>query len=498
MFFSIFVLAILLAAVGGAFAQNGINLSSALDSPVGAGFMFQGQLKDAGGAVTGSCDMIFKLYDDMLAGVQIGSDFAATVPVNNGQFTVLLNSSGEFGATAFDGNARWLEVAVKCPGDADFTTLSPRQQITAAPYAQYALGGHSAVTSTWIQQTPRNVAPDPRDGTANAYDAANDRFILFGGSTTGGAPFPTDVWVLEKASGLGGTSGWIQLSPVGGPPPGRQLGTAVYDPTSNSLIVHGGCAGGCAPALSDTWVLSNANGLGGTPGWTQLPNAPVARDYHTAVYDPGSNRMIVFGGNQAFPGTDLNDVWVLIDANGIGTPSWTQLSPIGTPPAVRNGSNAVYDPATNRMIVFGGVQISGSPYTYYNDVWILTNANGLGGSPEWIQLNPMSDLPAARALSSTVFDPISNRMTLFGGGIYDEPTNVYFDDVWVLTEANGVGKTPQWTQIVPHGGLPTVRANHAAGYSLSSNRMIVTTGTISGTGWTNEVWLFTNANGLVR
>lgn len=34
------------------------------------------------------------------------------VPVSNGLFTVLLNGNGEFGANAFNGSARWLQIQV--------------------------------------------------------------------------------------------------------------------------------------------------------------------------------------------------------------------------------------------------------------------------------------------------------------------------------------------------------------------------------------------------
>jgi hypothetical protein len=72
--------------------------------------------------------------------------------------------------------------------------------------------------------------------------------------------------------------------------------------------------------LRDAWVLSNANGIG-TPVWTQLgpfPFFPEGRFFHTAVYDPLVNTMIVFGGSttpDSFAST--NNVWMLSDANGL-------------------------------------------------------------------------------------------------------------------------------------------------------------------------------------
>jgi len=73
-----------------------------------------------------------------------GSQQGTTVDVNDvdvsdGYFTVAL----DFGSAVFTGDARWLEIAVR-PGTSsdpcDFATLSPRQEVTPAPYALYAGG----------------------------------------------------------------------------------------------------------------------------------------------------------------------------------------------------------------------------------------------------------------------------------------------------------------------------------------------------------------------
>ena len=135
----------------------------------------------------------------------------------------------------------------------------------------------------------------------------------------------------------------------------------------------------CDIPLNDTWVLSNANGLGGTPAWTELSptgSLPSPRGYHNAVYDATSNRMIVYSGEGA-GNSSLSDIWVLSNANGLGgTPAWTQLSPTGNTPDAQDQSAAVYDPTTNTLIVFGGGN-------YVNSVWTLSNGNGLTGTPAW-------------------------------------------------------------------------------------------------------------------
>ena len=189
--------------------------------------------------------------------------------------------------------------------------------------------------------------------------------IVYGGMDCNESTFYNDVWVLTNANGLGGTPAWTRLAPAGVPPSDKLGFSAVYDPTSNEMIVFGG------DRSANILILSHANGLGGTPAWTELTPAGGAippRYEHTAVYDPASNRMAIFGGGGL--GSQLNDTWVLANANNSGgTPTWTQLAPSGTIPPARQGQTAVLDPTTNRMIVFGGA----SGEVGFNDTWALSN-----------------------------------------------------------------------------------------------------------------------------
>ncbi len=106
-------------------------LAPAID--VSTFFTYQGYLLQGGVAVNGSCDFEFRLYNALTAGTQVGPTQPANgQAISAGRFTALLN----FGPSAIDGQARWLQIAVRCPsGSGAFTTLSPRQVLTAAPYA---------------------------------------------------------------------------------------------------------------------------------------------------------------------------------------------------------------------------------------------------------------------------------------------------------------------------------------------------------------------------
>lgn len=105
-------------------------------TPLGAGFTYQGQLKQGGAPVDGVCDFRFSLWDASVGGAGGGPLARDAVNVVDGLFTV---PDLDFGAGFFDGNARWLEIAVRCPaGSGAFTVLSPRQALTAVPYALYS------------------------------------------------------------------------------------------------------------------------------------------------------------------------------------------------------------------------------------------------------------------------------------------------------------------------------------------------------------------------
>ncbi len=294
------------------------------------------------------------------------------------------------------------------------------------------LGG----TPEWrLQVHPLSVAwPEARSRHTAVYDTFNDRMIIFGGCTLFCTPALNDVWVLTNASGAKGTPTWQQLSPLGTPPEEREVATAVYDYTTNHMIIYGGDGGGTG-SLADVWTLSHANGLGGTPQWTQLfpvGGPPTGQKWHSAVYDAKNNIMTVFGGKNGITETPTNEVWTLSHANGKGgTPVWTKLNmTYGDCPA-RMSQKAVYDISTNTMTIVGGVDASGA---MANDTWVLWNANGLGGEPGWTQLLPSGSTPVPRGSPAFVLDTINNRAILFGGNGQEG----YLFATWVMTHANGM------------------------------------------------------------
>jgi len=74
---------------------------------------------------------MFTLHGDAsVSNVVAAPIISSAVGVTNGVFIVTL----DFGAGAFNGDARWLEILV-CTNGGSFTMLAPRQPLTPTPYA---------------------------------------------------------------------------------------------------------------------------------------------------------------------------------------------------------------------------------------------------------------------------------------------------------------------------------------------------------------------------
>jgi len=401
----------------------------------------------------------------------------------------------------------------------------------------------SGGTPAWSQLTPSGTLPPPRTGHSAVYDSANNRMTIFGGANK---PLTlTDSWILTSANGIG-TPGWIQIT-TAGTAPSVAYHSAAYDPHANAMYVFAGSSSAAKLSTnSHAFTLTNANGLSqvspkwflGGPAvrygqsafydsatnslfvlggqhaknnqnfgdywqasgvlgssnlkWTILPTkagAPSARYGHTGLYDSGSNRLMVFGGSATSAGTCMNDYHVLQQANTQGGKlTWGALSLTAPLPAARVLQASAYDAATNTIIIFGGFNCK---TTYFNDVWILTNANNVTGKPAWTQLNPAGSPPSVREGSSAVYDPTSNSLIVYGG---DAGGTSAFSDLWILSNANGTGGAPAWTHLVPLNGGPVARSGHTATYDSVNNVMTLYAG-FSGTSDLSDVWMLSGANG---
>ena len=196
------LLALVLSA-SGTVAQGPVApMSGGGPGPVGTGFTYQGQLKNNSSLVNGSCDFLFSLWDQSgsgappSGGLQVGDTLTQTnVPVTNGLFNVVL----DFGGYAFQGNARWLQIAVRCPtgGATSYTVLSPRQPLWATPYALSLMPGAVISGTAYQELKVENYAPTggiPAGISGEIY-AATDGVGVHGINYTSSAgAYGTGVW----------------------------------------------------------------------------------------------------------------------------------------------------------------------------------------------------------------------------------------------------------------------------------------------------------------
>ncbi len=338
---------------------------------------------------------------------------------------------------------------------------------------------------TWTQ-----YGPQPRFAHTGVYDPTTNQTIVFGGQDPATDTDLNDLWLVSSGTDKHITD--TSITATGSLPSPRYGHVAIYDPNSNNMTIFGGGTGSPGPCVNDTWLLEGANGTGGSPAWVEMSprgTLPTQRIHSAAVYDPTTNSMIVFGGNNCAK-SYFNDVWVLSNANGTGgSQAWTKLSPSGTAPTTRESASAVYDSTNNVLIIYGG-DAGGTPL---GDVWTLSNANGSGGTPQWTQLSPTGTAPSARTGVHGIYDSANNRMTVFGGFYH----SVTLTDTWVLTFANGIGGTPAWTEIKPTGTAPSL-GYYSAVYDSSADIMIVFAGSSSATKLAGDDHAFTLsfANGL--
>lgn len=223
--------------------------------------------------------------------------------------------------------------------------------------------GSDPVWTQLCSPTSCGTAPAPRWGGVAVYDAPNNRFVLFGGNDTATTNY-NDVWALS----LGANPTWTQLAPTGTAPAGRWAGSAAFDATNDRMVIWAGQANPDASATryNDTWALS----LGASPAWTQLTptgTVPTARRSmaYTSQTVGSATKLITFGG---YDGTNHYNNLSMLDlstTNGTWSTIYANNCSDSLAPACRRSSGGVYDATHNRFI-----NINGRNGTqFYNDVY---------------------------------------------------------------------------------------------------------------------------------
>jgi hypothetical protein len=401
---------------------------TALDA-LGTGFTYQGRLLLSGSPLSGTCDLQFTLWDAGTGGTQVGvTQTVTSLNVSDGGFTVVL----DFGAAPFGGEARWLEVSVRSPaGSGSYTTLSPRQALTAVPYALYA----RAAPWSGLAGVPTGFA----DGVDNdtLYSAGTGLSLV-------GSTFHVVTSTIQQrvggACGAGyairqvNADGTVLCEPMGG---GAGDITAVY---SGAGLSGGGASG-------DVTLTVTFAGSGGA--------STVARSDHqhdSSYWKLTGNAGTISGTH--FLGTTDNQALEL----KVNSSRALRLEPNATSPNVLGGysGNSVAEGVYGATIGGGGY---GGRINRVLDTF-GTVAGGSGNTAGWLGaigggLNNTTGIQMG-AVAGGMHNAASGDMSSVGGGMM----NTASDDYAVV--GGGDENIASGKSATVGGGLVNVASGHYA------------------------------------
>ncbi len=314
----------------------------------------------------------------------------------------------------------------------------------------------------WTKVAHQGSIPSVRWDHLAIYNSRDHVMVLHGSLTD------KSTYYLPLDSS---TPTWKKFGSGGATLPGNRIKHAgVYNPSDNTVVIFSGQ--GDDKVVSDVWRLS----LGPVPTWGKITAggvSPPARTNHVAVYNPTDNSMVIHGGEDfANRGVFLGDVWKL----SLSTYTWTKLVPVGsfTPP-IMAVHTAIYDPGLNAMIV---AQPQSEATGTSSPVSLSTSVYQLGGMwalllgsnpPEWVKLKSNDDYyiyvrSPFLFHSAAVYDPAENAMIIHSGqDVKDTYPYTYSFD------------------LSPYGLYPIKgRVTSSSGNPLSAIKISITGGTTTG------------------
>ena len=353
----------------------------------------------------------------------------------------------------------------------------------------------SPTTGKWTNRTGAGTTPDARSGAAMVFDSVHGKFVLFGGRSGSGLNYE-DTWEWDPAGGT-----WTDVSASGSHPSARSQAGMVFEKSTGKILLFGGGrsdsasydATGVSLSYGDTWEYDPA-----AHTWTALTvaAAPTARNDFGMVWDTSRNVAVLFAGLQiditGASGVPKQDTWEWNPTAG----TWSERTVPGSKPSQRYAHAMAFDGARNKVVVFGGSDISTSGGSR-NDLWDWEPSSGA-----WVQRLTGSEggTPSGRMYASLVSDNAHARLELIageapadssggsGGRIGSTGPMGYgvtgSRDVWEIDPA-----LPGYTNRTAPLEVPTARYNHAMAYNPSTGKTCLFGGYDSMSGRVfNDLW----------
>jgi hypothetical protein len=273
----------------------------------------------------------------------------------------------------------------------------------------------SPATGKWTNRTGTGDAPEARSGAAMVFDSLRGKFVLFGGRSGSGYNYE-DTWEWDPTTGA-----WTDVSAAGGHPAARSQHGMVYQKSTAKILLFGGGRSdsasydgtGATASFGDTWEYDPATYI-----WTAqtAATAPTARHDFGMVWDSSRSKAVLFAGFQldvaGAAGVPKQDTWEWDPAAG----TWTERTLKGTKPSQRYAHAMAFDDTRNKVVVFGGWDISTGGSR--NDLWEWDPTTGA-----WVErlTGSESGTPGARMYASMVADSADARLEVVAGQVAYNP-----------------------------------------------------------------------------
>ena len=263
----------------------------------------------------------------------------------------------------------------------------------------------SSATASWkrIPAVPWDVS---KGLTKFLYDPALGKLLYYGaGGTTPGSQTTYShslqaydaakkTWQLKTTTRSSGAD--VTCNSPSHPGDRNPFQQMAYDTTRRRLYVYGGAASPCND-YNDTWYYSSS-----TNTWTQVfPSVSPAVSSSMAdsamAYDSDNDVIVLYGGLAGMTST-----WHFSPS----TNTWEEVATTRSP-GPKGGHTLFYDPASRRIILFGGYSAYQSPSS--NEVWLYDTA-----TRTWTNPNPGAK-PTGIIRPPAAFDTTRSTLTVYYG-----------------------------------------------------------------------------------
>jgi hypothetical protein len=231
--------------------------------------------------------------------------------------------------------------------------------------------------------------------------------------------------ILPRISGLALlAASFLPVHPVPVPaqdwPPPLGYSRMIYDSSSDALLLYGGQSN-AGQSTRDTWAYSFM-----TNSWTDLqPAASPSIGEGPMAFDSRRGRTVLVVLMDYYARKALSETWSFRMKEN----AWRQLSGATSPTRGMIGARMVYDGKADKMILFGGMHISGR---MYNDTWVFDC-----GQDQWKKMSPKAS-PRGRNFHQMVYDAASDRVLLWGGEADNRIWQYDVEaDIWVEMKTKG-------------------------------------------------------------